>query len=168
LIIFKKTKEINKPDHSIAPQPIRSRRSGPGSPKRLSVGGTSIHPVNHMSKPTTPTKSTKQTEPTEKQDHLTFPLLFYNLFMCMALIFKMAIAGDSMGISVNLPEMNIKEDEVKLLLAIKLLEEGLVSLGKAAEIAGYSEKAFSEILIYKGVPPIKYSNLNLEKELQQA
>jgi len=80
----------------------------------------------------------------------------------------MAIAGDSMGISVNLPEMNIKEDEVKLLLAIKLLEEGLVSLGKAAEIAGYSEKAFAEILMHKGVPPLKYSNLNLEKELQQA
>jgi len=80
----------------------------------------------------------------------------------------MVIAGDAMGISVNLPEMNIKEDEVKLLLAIKLLEEGLVSLGKAAEIAGYSEKAFAEILIHKGVPPIKYSNLNLEKELQQA
>jgi len=80
----------------------------------------------------------------------------------------MAIAGDSMGISVNLPEMNIKEDEVKLLLAIKLLEEGLVSLGKAAEIAGYSEKAFTEILMHKGVPPLKYSNLNLEKELQQA
>jgi predicted HTH domain antitoxin len=64
--------------------------------------------------------------------------------------------------------MNIKEDEVKLLLAIKLLEEGLVSLGKAAEIAGYSEKAFTEILMHKGVPPLKYSNLNLEKELQQA
>jgi len=80
----------------------------------------------------------------------------------------MAIAGDSMGISVNLPEMNIKEDEVKLLLAIKLLEEGIVSLGKAAEIAGYSEKAFTEILMHKGVPPLKYSNLNLEKELQQA
>jgi predicted HTH domain antitoxin len=80
----------------------------------------------------------------------------------------MAIAGDSMGISVNLPEMNIKEDEVKLLLAIKLLEEGIVSLGKAAEIAGYSEKAFAEILMHKGVPPLKYSNLNLEKELQQA
>jgi predicted HTH domain antitoxin len=62
--------------------------------------------------------------------------------------------------------MNIKEDEVKLLLAIKLLEEGLVSLGKAAEIAGYSEKAFTEILMHKGVPPLKYSNLNLEKELQ--
>ncbi len=73
-----------------------------------------------------------------------------------------------MSISVNLPEMNIKEDEVKLLLAIKLLEEGLVSLGKAAEIAGYSEKAFVEILIKRGVPPIKYSDLDLNKELRNA
>jgi predicted HTH domain antitoxin len=68
-----------------------------------------------------------------------------------------------MGILVNLPEMNIKEDEVKLLLAIKLLEEDLVSLGKAAEVAGYSEKTFAEILIRKGVPPIKYSKLDLDK-----
>jgi predicted HTH domain antitoxin len=73
-----------------------------------------------------------------------------------------------MGISVNLPEMNIKEDEIKLFLAMKLLEEGVVSLGKAAEIAGYSEKAFAEILIHKGISPIRYSNLNLEKELQHA
>ena len=73
-----------------------------------------------------------------------------------------------MGISVTLPEMNIKEDEVKLLLAIKLLEEGIVSLGKAAEIAGYSEKAFVEILVHKGISPIKYSKLDLEKELKHA
>ena len=73
-----------------------------------------------------------------------------------------------MGISVNLPEMNVKEDELKLFLAMKLLEEGIVSLGKASEIAGYSEKAFVEILIHKGVSPIKYSKLNLEKELQNA
>ena len=71
-----------------------------------------------------------------------------------------------MGISVNLPEMNIKEEEVKLLLAIKLLEDSIVSLGKAAEIAGYSEKAFVEILIHRGVPPIKYPPLDIEKELR--
>ncbi len=73
-----------------------------------------------------------------------------------------------MSISVNIPELNMKEDEIKFLLAIKLLEEGIVSLGKAAEIAGYSEKAFVEILIHKGVPPIKYSKLDLNKELQNA
>ncbi|MFW6124479.1 MAG: UPF0175 family protein [Acidobacteriota bacterium] len=73
-----------------------------------------------------------------------------------------------MRISVNLPEINMKEDEIKLFLAMKLLEEGIVSLGKAAEIAGYSEKSFVEILFKKGVPPIKYSKLDLEKELHRA
>ena len=73
-----------------------------------------------------------------------------------------------MGISVNLPEINIEENELKLLLAIKLFEDNVVSLGKAAEIAGYSEKAFAEILIHKGVAPIKYSKLDLQKELKNA
>ncbi|MGQ9646977.1 MAG: UPF0175 family protein [Thermodesulfobacteriota bacterium] len=73
-----------------------------------------------------------------------------------------------MGISVNLPEMNLKEDEIKLFLAIKLLEEGIVSLGKASEIAGHSEKIFAEILIRKGIPPIRFPKIDLEKELQNA
>ena len=71
-----------------------------------------------------------------------------------------------MGISVNLPDMNIKEDEIKLLLAIKLLEEETVSLGKAAEIAGYTEKAFVEVLAHRGVAPLKYADLDLDKELR--
>jgi predicted HTH domain antitoxin len=71
-----------------------------------------------------------------------------------------------MGISVNLPDINIKEDEIKLLLAIKLLEEETVSLGKAAEIAGYTEKAFVEVLVHRGVAPIKYSDLDLDKEIR--
>ena len=73
-----------------------------------------------------------------------------------------------MGISIDLPEINIKEEELKLLLAIKLFEEGAVSLGKAAETAGYSEKAFAEVLIRRGVPPIKYSKLYLDKEARNA
>jgi predicted HTH domain antitoxin len=74
--------------------------------------------------------------------------------------------AEKMGMSVNLPEMNIKEDEVKLLLAIKLLEDGIVSLGKVAEIAGYSEKAFAEVLLHRCIPPIKYSKFDLDKELK--
>lgn len=71
-----------------------------------------------------------------------------------------------MGISINLPDMNMKEDEIKLMLAIKLLEEGTISLGKAAEIAGYSEKAFVEVLVHRGVAPLKYTDLDLNKEMQ--
>ncbi len=73
-----------------------------------------------------------------------------------------------MVISINLPEINVKEEELKLLLAIKLLEEGAVSLGKAAETAGYSEKTFVEVLIHRGVAPIKYSKLDLDKEARNA
>ncbi len=73
-----------------------------------------------------------------------------------------------MGMSIKLPEINIKQEEVKLLLAVKLLEEELVSLSKAAEIAGYSEKAFSEILLHRGVAPIKFVELDLAKELRNA
>ena len=74
--------------------------------------------------------------------------------------------GKPMGISVNLPDMNIKEDEIKLLLAIKLLEDGTVSLGKAAEIANYSEKAFVEMLVHRCVSPIKYADLDIDKEMR--
>lgn len=70
--------------------------------------------------------------------------------------------------SINIPELNIREDEIKLLLAIKLLEEGLVSLGKASEVAGYSEKAFVELLLRRGVPPARFSGLDLKKEMENA
>jgi predicted HTH domain antitoxin len=73
-----------------------------------------------------------------------------------------------MGISFDLPDLNIKEDELRLLLTIKLLEDGTISLGKAAEIAGYSEKAFVEVLIHRGVSPLKYSELDLDREMRNA
>ena len=71
-------------------------------------------------------------------------------------------------ICVHLPEINLREDELKMLLSMKLLEEGLVSLGKAAEIAGYSEKAYAEILLRKGVAPIGFAEIDLHKELENA
>ncbi len=70
-----------------------------------------------------------------------------------------------MVMEIKIPEISVKEEEIKVLLAIKLFEEGLVSLGRAAEISGYSERTFSEILVRKGIPPIKYENINLEKGL---
>jgi len=70
--------------------------------------------------------------------------------------------------SINIPELNIKEDEIKLLLAIKLLEEGLVSLGRAAEVAGYTEKTFAEILLRRGVSPVRYFDLDPRKEMENA
>ncbi len=73
-----------------------------------------------------------------------------------------------MQVVLNLPDMNVKQDELKILLAIKLLEEEIISLGKASEIAGYSESTFSEIILKKGVSPIKYDDLDLQEEFANA
>ena len=60
------------------------------------------------------------------------------------------------------------KEELKLLLAIKLFEEGKASLGKAAEVAGFTEKTFSEILLKRKISPIRYENLNLQEEIDNA
>jgi len=55
-----------------------------------------------------------------------------------------------MTISFQLPDINLKEEEIRLLLSIKLLEKSLISLGKASEIAGLSEKVYVDILVQRG------------------
>jgi predicted HTH domain antitoxin len=42
-----------------------------------------------------------------------------------------------------------------------------LSLGKAAELAGYSVRAFMEILAHYGVPLCRYDPDELEREVQQ-
>jgi predicted HTH domain antitoxin len=69
---------------------------------------------------------------------------------------------------LELPDMNINNEELRLLLAIKLFEEKKVSLGKASEIAGYTEKAFSEILLKRRISPVRYEDIDLKKEIRNA
>lgn len=73
-----------------------------------------------------------------------------------------------MLISFTLPDVNLKEDEIRLLLSIKLLDESLISLGKAAEIAGLSEQTYTEVLLKRGISPINYDDLDLSVELDNA
>lgn len=73
-----------------------------------------------------------------------------------------------MGQIIELPSLNIPEQEIKVILAESLFQQGLVSLGKAAEISGYSERAFSELLIKKGISPIQYDDQHLEEDIRNA
>jgi len=73
-----------------------------------------------------------------------------------------------MGQIIELPSLNIPEQEIKIILAGSLFQQGLVSLGKAAEISGYSQRAFSELLIKKGISPIQYDNQHLEEDIRNA
>lgn len=67
-------------------------------------------------------------------------------------------------IKVELPS-NLSEDEAKLLLAVKLYEVGKVSLGQAAKLAGFSKRAFIEVLSRYKVPIYNYSPDDLRQEM---
>ena len=66
-------------------------------------------------------------------------------------------------LEVDLP-LNLSEDEVKLLLAVKLYEVGKASLGQAAKLAGFSKRAFIEVLGHHKVPVFNYSPEELRQE----
>ena len=68
------------------------------------------------------------------------------------------------SLQLDLPP-DITADEARLLLALKLYEEHRISLGKAAEIAGYSKRAFMELAGKHGVAIFDYAPGDLEREL---
>ncbi len=67
-------------------------------------------------------------------------------------------------LKLNLPP-GLSEDEAKLLLAIKLYEVSKISLGQAAQMAGFSKRAFLEILGRYKIPIFAYSPEELREEL---
>jgi predicted HTH domain antitoxin len=68
-------------------------------------------------------------------------------------------------VTIDLPS-HISSEEARLLLSIKLYEAERISLGKAAELAGYSKRAFMERLSKEGIPPINISPEDLDRELE--
>lgn len=48
-------------------------------------------------------------------------------------------------VTIDLPD-NVDENEAVMLLAIRLYEEGKISIGQAAKLAGYSKRTFLEVM----------------------
>ncbi len=67
-------------------------------------------------------------------------------------------------LQVELPP-EISADDAKLLLAIKLYETDRLSIGQAAKMAGYSKRAFVELVSWYGVPVVGYSAAELAQEM---
>jgi predicted HTH domain antitoxin len=67
----------------------------------------------------------------------------------------------------NLEESNLSQ-EVARLLTLELYREDKVSLGRAAELCQTPLAAFMDFAAKHGVPPLRYSFEDLEKELQTA
>ena len=60
-------------------------------------------------------------------------------------------------LTVELP-FGIEPDEARLLLSIKLFEEGRVSLGYAAKMAGFTRRTYIELLTKRGVAAYSYED----------
>lgn len=70
-------------------------------------------------------------------------------------------------LTISLPDF-ISVEEAKLLLAMKLFELGKVSCGKAAELSGYSKRAFMEILSKHRISIVNYPPEEIEQDVKNA
>jgi predicted HTH domain antitoxin len=72
-------------------------------------------------------------------------------------------------LTLYLPDsLDMTPKEVTMLLATRLYEQGKLSLGQAAEMAGYSKRTFMELLGDYGVSVFNYPPEELEKDVQNA
>jgi predicted HTH domain antitoxin len=72
-------------------------------------------------------------------------------------------------LTFTLPEsIDLDEKEAKTFFAAKLYERGTLSLGQAAELAGYSKRTFMELLGNYAVSLFNTTDIDLEKDILNA
>jgi len=72
-------------------------------------------------------------------------------------------------LTIQIPDqIELSDNEALLMLATKLYEQGRLTLGQAATVAGYSKRAFIEILGQYSVSLFNYSPDELEHDLANA
>ncbi len=72
-------------------------------------------------------------------------------------------------LTLHLPDsLDMNSKEVTMLLASRLYEQGKLSLGQAAELAGYSKRTFMELLGDYGVSVFDLTEEELLNDVQNA
>ena len=72
-------------------------------------------------------------------------------------------------LTINLPSaMDMTSKEVVTALASQLYEMGKLSLGQAAELSGYSKRAFMELLADYGVSVFNFPTDELDNDVRNA
>jgi len=70
-------------------------------------------------------------------------------------------------LTINIPSTaEIDDKEARMSLASKLYERGKLTLGQAAELAGYSKETFMELLADYNVPLINYPADELDEDIK--
>lgn len=72
-------------------------------------------------------------------------------------------------VTINVPDsVHLHNKEIAMIVASRLYEQGRLSLGQAAEVAGYSKRTFMELLGSYGVSVFNYPASELEKDVLNA
>ena len=72
-------------------------------------------------------------------------------------------------LTINIPDtINLTPEEAQTVLAAQLYEMGKLSLGQAAELAGYSKDTFMELLSEYGVSIFNFDEDELDKDIENA
>ena len=72
-------------------------------------------------------------------------------------------------LTVNVPDtLDVDEKDVAMLIATRLYEQGKLSLGQAAEVAGFTKRTFAELLGSYNVSIFNYPASDLSKDVANA
>ncbi len=72
-------------------------------------------------------------------------------------------------VKLRIPDdVDLKDHDISMIIASKLYEEGKLSSGQAAEMAGLSKRAFIELLGRYGVSVFSTSVSDLESDIKNA
>lgn len=72
-------------------------------------------------------------------------------------------------VKLRIPDdVDLKDHDISMIIASKLYEEGKLSSGQAAEIAGLSKRTFIELLGRYGVSVFSTSLSDLESDIKNA
>ncbi len=70
---------------------------------------------------------------------------------------------------IQLPDsINIDTQEIQMLLASKLYEKGVLSVGQAAQMAGFSKRTFMELLGHYQVSVLNYPAEDIIQDFENA
>ena len=73
------------------------------------------------------------------------------------------------SLTLHLPDsIDLDDKELIMTLASKLYEQGKLSLGQAADLAGLSKRTFSEMLGKYGVSIFNYPPSDLSRDIKNA
>jgi predicted HTH domain antitoxin len=72
-------------------------------------------------------------------------------------------------LTINIPDtLDLDGNEIMMLVATRLYEQGKLSLGQAAELAGLSKRTFAELLGRYEVSIFNYPASDLAKDVNNA